>query len=133
MPRATLEAMNDDEHPELAGYEPIPERPLRRRNAHAVMRVVVVLAIIGLILPGVLITITTASNTAERSCAIYIDRLVPGSQGQVVRFEMTSPIGPGYNCYSVGFGGDLTLVHAFGLIPVGVAPAPERIIDPEDA
>lgn len=114
--------MDDDEHPELAGYEPIPDRP-RRRHAHTVMRAVVILAIVGLVLPGVLITVSTAAATAERSCAIYIDELVPTSAGQSVRFELSSPIGPGWNCYSIAFGGQESLVHAFGLIPVGVAPA----------
>ena len=124
--------MDDNEHPELAGYEPIPDKP-RRRHAHAVLRVVVILAIIGLVLPGILITATTASNTAERSCAAYIERFAPGSQGQSVRFELTSPIGPGWNCYSVAFGGEETLVKALGLIPVGVAPMPDDVRDPEDA
>ena len=113
--------MTDHEEPELAGYEPIPPRR-GPRPVVVMMRVVVILAIIGLVLPGILVTATTASRTAENACSVYVAMDAPGSIGQRVAFEMWSPIGPGWNCYSVAFGGHETLVKAFGLIPVGFAP-----------
>jgi len=115
--------MSDHDEPELAGYEPIP--PRNRRPMLWTMRVVVVLAILGLVLPGFLIPINMASATAHTSCAVYIAREAPTSVGQSVRFELFSPIGPGWNCYSIAFGGDESLVHPFGLIPVNVAPPVE--------
>jgi len=115
--------MTDHDEPELAGYEPIP--PRRRRPVLWVMRVVVVLAILGLVLPGFLIPLRMAAQTADSSCGVYIAREAPGSIGQSVRFELFSPIGPGWNCYSIAFGGDESLVHPFGLIPVSVSPPVE--------
>lgn len=96
------------------------------------MRIVVVLAIIGLVLPGILVTATTAARTAENACSVYVAMDAPGSVGQRVAFEMWSPIGPGWNCYSVAFGGNETLVKAFGLIPVGFAPERNQP-DPADS
>jgi hypothetical protein len=110
-----------DDEPELSGYEPIPRRT-RPRPAVVVMRVVVLLAIAGLVLPGILVPLRVASATAENACSVYIAMDAPGSVGQRVAFELWSPIGPGWNCYSVAFGGHETLVKAFGLIPVGFAP-----------
>ena len=123
-----------DDEPELSGYEPIPRRT-RPRPAIVVMRVVVVLAIAGLVLPGILVPLRIASTTAENACAVYIAMDAPGSIGQRVAFELWSPIGPGWNCYSIAFGGDEVLVHAFGLIPVGVAEPVEAppVVEPEDS
>jgi len=120
-----------DDEPELAGYEPIPPRK-GPRPVHVMMRVVVILAIVGLILPGVLVTYTTAARTAETACSVYIEMDAPGSVGQRVAFELASPIGPGWNCYSVAFGGRESLVKAFGLIPVGFAPE-RNVPEPADS
>jgi hypothetical protein len=126
--------MSEFDEPELSGYEPIPRRR-RARPMIMMMRVVVVLAIIGLVLPGVLVTLQTASRTAERGCAILIAQDAPGSVSQSVRFELLSPIGPGWNCYSTAFGGHETLVKAFGLIPVGIAEPTEEpdVVEPTDS
>lgn len=110
----------DDDEPELAGYEP-HERPLRGRRFTIAMRVVVVLGLVGLILPGILVTISTANRTAAASCAVYAAYYAPESTASEARFELVSPAGPGWNCYAQHFGGNETLVATLGLIPGGVS------------
>ena len=116
--------MTDDEYddePELAGYQPArdDDRPLRNPHLVTVMRVVVVVGLVGLLLPGILITAATASATATRTCAIYTAYYVPEAVDFSARFELFSPAGMGWNCYAVQYGGDELLVRALGLIPGG--------------
>ncbi|MDQ4137983.1 MAG: hypothetical protein M3116_03960 [Actinomycetota bacterium] len=115
-------AMEDDS-PELAGYEPHGDRPLRSQRMLRVMRVVVIVGVIGLILPGILITASTAANIAERACAFYVAENVPNGTPRA-RFEFTGPEGPGWNCYADRFGGRELYVRGMGLIPV--APPVDR-------
>lgn len=118
--------MHDDE-PELAGYEPGDEsRPLRSRRMLLVMRIVVVLGVIGLVLPGILITVSTAADSARRACALYTSRDVPGAHSSEARFELFGPEGAGWNCYAELYGDREMYVIGMGLIPVGPprGPAP---------
>lgn len=108
-----------DDEPELAGYEPHGEKPLRSPHLLTVMRVVVVVGLIGLVLPSILIGMTTANNTAQRSCAIYTANLAPEAVTFSARFEIFSASGIGWNCYAVGFNGGETLLATMGLIPGG--------------
>lgn len=113
--------MADDEYddePELAGYEP-HGRPLRSPHLVTVMRVVVVLGLIGLVLPGILVTVGTANSTAQRTCSQYVAYYVPEAVDFTARFELASPAGMGWNCYAVEYGGDEFLVRSLGLIPGG--------------
>lgn len=112
----------DDEYerePELAGYQSHSEKPLRSPHLVTVMRVVVVLGLIGLVLPGILIGVSTANSTAQRSCAIYTSNLAPEAVAFSARFEFASASGMGWNCYAVSFSGNETLLAAMGLIPGG--------------
>lgn len=108
-----------DDEPELAGYEP-HERPLRGRRFMVVMRVVVVLGLVGLILPGILVTASTANRTAATSCAMAAAFYAPESTSSEARFELFGATGPGWNCYAQQFGGTETLVATLGLIPGGI-------------
>lgn len=105
-----------DDHPELAGYEPGDGRPLRHPATLKVMRVVVVLAIAGLVLPSIYGTVSTNIATAQRACAIVVGEAAPGAAPDA-RFELFEPDGPGWYCYAVDFGGRATLVRWLGLIP----------------
>lgn len=109
-----------DDHPELAGYEPHGDKPLRSRHLVTVMRVVVILGVLALVLPGLLITANTASNTADRACAAYTEYFAPDATAWSVRFELFGP-SVGWNCYATFFGGDEVLVQPLGLIPAGPA------------
>jgi len=107
------------DEPELAGYQPHSERPLRRPHVVTVMRVIVVLALVGLLLPGILLTMATADRTATSSCSIYVQYYAPEATGFSARFELFSASGAGWNCYAISFGGGETLVASLGLIPGG--------------
>ncbi|MGL4339247.1 MAG: hypothetical protein ACRCSP_02310 [Rhodoglobus sp.] len=113
-----------EDEPELAGYVPHGDTPLRSPRRLQVMRVVVVLGLLGLVLPGILSGIMTAHNTAQRSCDIYTRNLVPEAVGFSARFELMSNSGTGWNCYAISFGGDETLLAAMGVIPGGPRLAP---------
>ncbi|MCU1407103.1 MAG: putative rane protein [Glaciihabitans sp.] len=108
-------SIHDDE-PELAGYEP-SDRPLRSRKMKAITRVVVVLGLLALVLPGVMTTISVGSRTAQASCAIWVAYEEPGAISSVARFEFFGDGLVGWECYTVGaFGGDYHVV-SLGLIP----------------
>lgn len=109
--------MVTDEHPELEGYEAFDEKPLRSKHLTTVMRVVVVLALVALVLPGIITTMSVASSSAQAACATWVDFEVAGPSGSTARFEAFGPGGLGWECYSVGaFGGDKHIV-SLGLIP----------------
>ena len=106
-----------DGHPELNEYEPGNGKPLRSKHTLRAMRVVVVLAILGLVLPGVVSTLSVASATAQSACETWVAYEVDGASGVEVRFEAFGPGGLGWECYSDGaFGGDRHIV-SLGLIP----------------
>lgn len=105
------------DHPELDGYEPMPEKPLRSRHLQTLTRVVVIVALVALVLPGIIVTMTTANSTAQGACATYVQAYSPEAIGYSVGFEVVGAEGPGWYCYSVAYGGRATLIRALGLIP----------------
>ena len=108
-----------DEHPELTGYEPGDGRPLRSARLLLAMRIIVVVGIIALVLPGIVTTLSVGSATANRSCAQWVAFDRPDASGSSARFELFGPGGIGWQCYSVGaFGGD-ERVASLGIIPSG--------------
>lgn len=109
----------DDDEPELAGYQP-HDRPLRSPHLKTVMRVVVVVGLIGLLLPGILVTLSTANRTATVACSIYTAYYAPEAVSFSARFEFVSAAGIGWNCYAVDYGGDELLVRSLGIIPGAV-------------
>ena len=113
--------MREDDEPELAGYMPREsaddERPLRSPHLVTALRVFVVLGIIGLVMPGILVTAITANGTAERSCATYAAFYAPDAASVVSRFELFSAAGTGWNCYAVSFDGGELLLATLGIIP----------------
>lgn len=113
-----MDEREDFDEPELANYQP-HHKPLRSPHLVTVMRIVVVIGLLGLLLPGLLLTVNTANNTAQRSCAAYTAYLAPEAVSFSARFELSSPAGLGWNCYAVQFGGQEVLLAALGIIPGG--------------
>lgn len=106
-----------DDEPELAGYEPHKGRPLRSRRIAGAMRIIVVLGIAALVLPGVVTTVGVGARTAETACAEWVHYETPDAESFSVRFELLGPGVIGWECYSVGaFGGDRHIV-SLGIIP----------------
>jgi hypothetical protein len=103
--------------PELAGYEPGEVGALRGPRMRRVARVVVVLAVVALVLPGVLIGISTATRTAELACRVVGSTAAPDAVALEARFEWSGHEGPGWYCYATGFGGRETQLRFLGFIP----------------
>jgi hypothetical protein len=115
----TLGGMDDDEHPELAGYEPHRPRSLRSKRTLLVMRVVVVVGIVSLLLPGVVTMVRVGASTADMACADFVAYERPDSPSYEVRFQLFGPGVVGYECYTkYAFGGD-EHITSLGLIPSG--------------
>lgn len=113
-----------EEHPELAGYDPGEDRPLRGRRRAVLVRVVVSLCVVALVLPGVLTTASLNASNAAAACATWVRHLAPDASGSSARFEIFGAGGIGWECYTVGaFGGDRH-VASLGLIPSRVVTAP---------
>jgi hypothetical protein len=105
---------HDEDPPELRGYVPNGDRPLRHPATLRVMRVVIVLGVLGLIVPSVVATIALQTRTADAVCARAAGAL---DADPVARFELVGPEGPSWYCYVREFGGREVLIGSLGLIP----------------
>jgi hypothetical protein len=93
------------------------DRPLRSRRRLMAMRVLGLVGLGGLVLPGVLVTVSVASRTADRACAIYVSRDAIRATAPDARFEVGGTNGLGWNCYAQQFDGSDVLVEEMGPIP----------------
>ena len=111
-------------YPELDGYEPSDGRPLPSQRMLRPMRFLVIIGVIALILPGILVTISTATHTADVSCSRVVVRDAPYAIGSDARFELVGPEGPSWYCYAEVRDEPEVLLAALGLIP-GAPPPPQ--------
>lgn len=110
--------MSDEEyHPELAGYVPSEGRPVRHPLMVTATRIVIVIAVIALVLPGLLYTIGVQMQTAAAACRIVVQAGDREATGSVARFEAWSGNGPGWYCYARSFDGSELMLRGLGLIP----------------
>ncbi|HSP75313.1 MAG TPA: hypothetical protein VLO31_03755 [Cryobacterium sp.] len=115
--------MTSDDHPELSGYEPLDaDRPLRSRRTLALMRVIVVLGLVALIVPGILTGVQIASTTAANACSVATARYYPGAVDFDARFDLTGPGGFGWQCYAIDINERETYV-----VPLGIIPSAPRV------
>jgi hypothetical protein len=114
--------MTDEEHPELTGYIPLDDRPLRSARTTRVIRAVVFLGLIALILPGIITIISVATQTASYTCGVYVKRYTVDAYGSSVSFQLFSPGGVGWQCYATNTEGDQTYVAPLGIIPSAPTP-----------
>jgi hypothetical protein len=109
--------MSDDEyHPELAEYVPGDGRSLRHPLTIKIMRVVIVIAVVSLILPGVIYTISVQVETAGAACRIVVATTAPDSAPDA-RLQLWGGDGPGWYCYARGFDGTEVMLRSLGMIP----------------
>ncbi len=107
-----------DDHPELSGYEPNDNyRPLRGKHFASILRIVVVLGLIALVVPGILTTMRVASDTAANACATAVAQYYPFAVDFDARFDLTGPGGFGWQCYAVDQNERETFVTPLGIIP----------------
>lgn len=105
----------EDYHPELANYEP-HERPVRSNRRMFVLRALVFVAIAGLVLPGVVTTVTFANSSAQAACDLWVNSQVPQQHRDYAKFEVFGEGIVGWECYAVTADGT---VHStsLGLLP----------------
>jgi hypothetical protein len=94
-----------------------PERPLYSRRRRRLLQIVVSLAIIALVLPGVLITWVTQVQTAQYACQIAAAYYAPGAQRSKAAFELGNSDVLGWNCYVEIDGQDDFFIAHLGVIP----------------
>ncbi len=107
---------DDETPPELAGYQPGEGGTLRGPRMRRMARVVVLLAVVALVLPGVLIGVSTATRTADVACRIVAAAEAPGAAPDA-RWEWVGAEGPGWYCYATDFGGREVQLRFLGFIP----------------
>lgn len=107
----------EDEQPELVGYVPTDGRPLRSRRLLIAMRIVVVVGVVGLVLPGVIGEVMLNFRDAAESCKRWVSYEHPGDQSSA-SFELFGANGSGWQCYTASdsFGGS-QFVASLGWIP----------------
>ena len=105
------------DEPELVGYVPSDGRPLRSRRMLVAMRVVVVVGIVALIVPGVVGTLMINARDAAQACKLWVKYEYPGTGSSAV-FEVLGAHGSGWQCYTsaTAFGGQ-QFVSSLGWIP----------------
>jgi hypothetical protein len=109
--------MWDDEQPELVGYEPGDGRPLRSPHMLLAMRLIVILGVAALILPGVIGEVMLNVKDAAESCKRWVSYEHPGDTASA-SFQLMGANGSGWQCYtsSESFGGS-QFVASLGWIP----------------
>src|SRR5690606_23176241 len=111
----------------LAGYEPHEQRPLRSGRRMLLLRLVVLLAVLGLVLPGVVTTVSLGANNAARACDYRGAIMFPSANSYDARWELFGPGGLGWECYAMDRNGQTLHVDSMGLIPVAPGPGSEPI------
>jgi hypothetical protein len=100
----------EDYYPELANYEP-HERPIRSQRTLFLMRALVIVAIAGLVLPGVITTYTFAQQSAQNACAVWVNHEVAQQHSSYAKLE-----GLSWQCYAVSADGT-TRITSLGMLP----------------
>jgi len=110
-------AWDEEYHPELAEYVPGEGASLRRPGFVRVMRIMIVVGVAALVVPGVAYTIAVQVQTADAACRIAVSAADPQAVGSRAAFALTGAAGPGWYCYSQRFDGSELLLRSLGLIP----------------
>jgi hypothetical protein len=107
-----------DFHPELSGSDSDDDRrPLRSKRMRVAMRVVVVLGVLSLVLPGIITTLHLARITADNACVVAVARYYPTAVAHDARFELSGAGGFGWQCYAIDRNERETFVIHLGIIP----------------
>ena len=111
------------EHPELNGYVPSENyRPLRGKRFTLMIRIVVVVGILALVVPGIVTTLQVASTTAANTCRVAVGQYAPDSVAYDARWELAGAGGLGWQCYALNPAGREVFVVPLGLIPSAPKP-----------
>jgi hypothetical protein len=106
-----------DDHPELDGYEPFEEKPLRSRRFRRLVQGAALLAVFLLIMPFFASQARVASISAANWCAKLVAYEVPEPSVPAARFELFGPGVLGWECYATQIIGGDRYVGFLGVIP----------------
>jgi hypothetical protein len=108
----TKAAMTD--HPELD--EP-DDAPLRSDQRRRILRVVALVSMALLVVPGFIGTVVQAQQSARYACEIARVSLAPGAQNSSARFELFPLVTAGWQCYAEFYDGTSIRIATLGPIP----------------
>jgi hypothetical protein len=124
--------MNEDNPRELNDWDPddwgpddsepdddaTPPWERRRR----IMRLVALVTMIAMVVPGALTSWAIAQSTAERSCRIAVDFYANDRTPSRVAFELSASESLGWNCYALAPTGEVRVAI------LGLIPGPPRLV-----
>lgn len=99
------------------GDDPAEDGPVFGERRRRIIRITVLVALIGMLLPLVLSAFSVARSAAERACAVYVADFDADAAGARVAFDLFAEGGPGWLCYAVGGGGGSTFLGNLGPMP----------------
>jgi hypothetical protein len=108
----TKAAMTD--HPELD--EP-DDAPLRSDQRRRILRVVALVSMALLVVPGFIGTVVQAQQSARYACEIARVSLAPGAQNSSARFELFPLVTARWQCYAEFYDGTSIRIATLGPIP----------------
>jgi len=110
--------MSNDIPPELSGdWDDEPGVPSRMNRRARVMKIVGIIALVSMVLPGVLVTWSTSRATANAACALAVAYFAPSAGRWQADFDIVPPSKIGWNCYAYTDDGFRLLVAPLGIIP----------------
>lgn len=108
----TKGAMTD--YPELDEPDDAPLRSDRRKR---ILRVVALVSMALLVIPGFIGTVVQAQQSARYACEIARVSLAPGAQNSSARFELFPLVTAGWQCYAEFYDGTSVRIATLGPIP----------------
>jgi len=110
--------MANDLPPELSDeWDDEPAGPSRMAKRARVMKIIGIVALVSMVLPGVLVTWSTSRGTATAACSVAVAYYAPTAATWQARFDVLPLRQIGWNCYvSTDDGFTLRVAH-LGIIP----------------
>jgi hypothetical protein len=102
------------DHPELDEPDDAPLRSDRRKR---ILRVVALVSMALLVIPGFIGTVVQAQQSARYACEIARVSLAPGAQNSSARFELFPLVTAGWQCYAEFYDGTSVRIATLGPIP----------------
>jgi len=110
--------MTNDLPPELSDEwddEPPGPSPMERRAR--MMKIIGIVALVSMVLPGLLVTWSTSRATANAACQIAVTYYAPTATRWQANFDFLPLGNVGWNCYAYTEDGFVLRVAHLGIIP----------------
>ena len=110
--------MNDRLPPDLSDeWDDEPTGPSGFQKRARMMKIIGIVALVSMVLPGVLVTWTTSRATANAACQIAVNYYAPSAPRWQARFDVVPLTIVGWNCYAYTDDGFVLRVANVGIIP----------------